>query len=260
MMVSYGSITCEVENFIATVTIDRPPVNALNDKLMDELSACFVDLSERDDVRCVIITGAGRSFVAGADISEFVGISGKAFQRLSLKGHQIFNQIESFHAPAIAAINGFALGAGLELALSCDIRIASEKAKLGLPEASLGIIPGYGGTARLAKMINIGQAKYMLYTAEHIDAHRAYEIGLVQEVVAPEELMSRVRAIAEKIIVNAPIAILEAKNVINTARGASMAETLSLENEAERRAASSADKEEGVAAFLEKRSPQFHNR
>lgn len=259
-MKNYGSVSYKLENRIATITINRPPVNALNDRVMCELGACLDDLLALGDVRCLIVTGEGRSFVAGADIAEFVGITGEEFQQMSLKGHQIFGKLEDFPAPAIAAINGFALGAGLELALSCDIRIASEKAKFGLPEASLGIIPGYGGTARLAKMIHPGQAKYMIYTGEHINAQRAYEVGLVQELVRPEQLPLRVQTIAEIIVSNAPIAIREAKNVINTARGASMDETLLLENVAEKHAAGSADKEEGVLAFLEKRQPNFRNR
>jgi enoyl-CoA hydratase len=259
-MVFQETIKCEINDFVAIVTIDNPPLNALNCHVMDGLRECFTALSQNDSIRAVVITGEGKAFVAGADIKEFTGWTPEEAEKVGRKGYEIFNMIENLPVPTIAAINGFAFGGGLELALVCDIRIASEKAKLGLPEASLGINPGYGGLARLAKIINIAQAKKMIFTADHIDAEAAKAVGLVQEVLPVNELMGRAMEIAIKISNNAPIAIKEIKKTINAARSRSIEEALELEVRASVACYATEDKIEGVDAFINKRKPVFNNK
>lgn len=256
-MIYNGHIKCEIEDQIAIVTIDNAPVNALCVPVMDGIKACADALALDDSIRAVIFTGAGKSFIAGADIKEFTGWDAETGKQMTLKGHGIFNQIENLPMPTIAAINGFALGGGLEFALACDIRIASEKAKLGLPEASLGIVPGYGGVARLAKTINIAQAKQMMFTAAHVNAQKALQIGLVQEVTTPENLMETALALAAQMSGNGPKAIREIKKAVNSGRDADISSSLALEAEAVFACFGSEDKIEGVDAFINKRSPVF---
>lgn len=253
-------VNCKVENGIATIIIDNPPMNALSKPIMDGLRECFYNLGNDDSVRAVIITGEGRSFVAGADIKEFTSWSPDDAEDLTDKGQRIFMKIENFAAPVIAAVNGFALGGGLELALSCDIRIASEKAKFGLPEVTLGIIPGYGGTQRLCRTINVGKAKRMIYSGEIIDAAEAEKIGLVDCVVSPDALMSNALDLARKIAANAPIAVCGAKKAINEGRNLSLEQGLAVELGVARKCFSTEDKQEGVDAFINKRKPAFRNK
>jgi enoyl-CoA hydratase len=254
-------IKCTVTDRIATVVIDNPPMNPLCKEAIDGLRECFNLLNDDADVRAVVLTGAGvKSFVAGADIKEFPMWTPDIAEDLTEKGQRIFTQIENFPAPVIAAINGFALGGGLELALSCDIRIASENAKMGLPEVSLGIIPGYGGSQRLPRTINIGDAKKMIYTAETISADRALEIGLIQEVLPPAELMDRALEIARKIASNGPIAVRGVKRAINSERNFTIQQGLTVELSVAREVFSSEDKTEGIDAFIDKRKAVFKDR
>jgi enoyl-CoA hydratase len=258
-MFSNNKVSCILDSGIALVSINNPPVNSLDKDVMDGLRGCFKFLSQDDSVRVVIVTGEGRSFVAGGDIKEFLSWTPDVAGELTGKGQCIFNQIENFPTPVIAAINGFALGGGLELALACDIRIASEKAKIGLPEVTLGLIPGYGGTQRLCRTISIGQAKKMIFTAEIIDAVEAKQIGCVDCVVAPESLMDAAMDMAKKIAANGPVAVRGAKEAINKGRDFSMEQGLAVELSVQTMCFCSEDKIEGVDAFINKRKPIFKN-
>lgn len=253
-------VNCKVKDGIAIIVIDNPPMNALNKSIMDGIRESFNNLCQDNSVRTVIITGEGRAFIAGADIREFTSWSPDDAEDLTAKGQRIFAQIENFPAPVIAAVNGFALGGGLELALSCDIRIASEKAKFGLPEVTLGIIPGYGGTQRLCRTINVGKAKKMIYSGEIIDAAEAEKIGLVDCVVTPDALMCRALEIAGKIAANAPIAVRGTKKAINEGRNLSLEQGLNIEVSVARNCFLTEDKKEGVDAFINKRKPVFRNK
>lgn len=255
----FNKIFCDIDNCTAIVRIKNNPVNALSSDVLDGLKMCFEDLYENKAVKAVIITGEGKSFVAGADIKEFLQWTPKNARELSKKGQDIFSYIESFDRPVIAAINGWALGGGLELCLVCDIRIACDKAKFGLPETTLGIIPGYGGTTRLPKMINPGFAKKMIYTGEHIDAKKAMEIGLVQEVVSCDELMSSAKKLAEVINSNAPIAVSQAKKVIDETKNFTIQDGLEKELNAVEVCFNTTDKTEGIDAFINKRKADYKN-
>jgi len=248
----YKNIKFEKEGAVAILTIDRPKaLNALNDETVMELHRCIDEISKDREIRCVILTGGGeKSFVAGADIGELAEcdvVSGKA---TCDKGQDLFFKIENLPQPLIAAINGFALGGGCELAMACDIRLASEKAKIGQPEVNLGIIPGYGGTQRLARIVGPGKAKQMIFTGDHIGAEEAHRIGLVDEVYPPEELMAKAREMAGKIASKGPLAVKAAKE----AAGCELEGTLFAG------ICASEDKEEGTKAFLEKRKPEFKGR
>jgi len=261
IMLGNNKVSCILDNGIAVITISNPPMNPLNKEVMDGLRECFNLLSQNDSLRAVIITGKGeRAFVAGADVKEFTSWTPDIAEDLTEKGQRIFMQIENFFVPVIAAINGFALGGGLELALSCDIRIASENAKMGLPEVTLGIIPGYSGTQRLCRTISIGKAKKMIFTAEFIDAAEAKQIGLVESVVAPEALMDAAMEIAKKIAAHGPVAVRGAKKAINVGRGLSIEQGMAIELGMARTVFSTEDKVEGVDAFINKRKPVFKNK
>ncbi|MDR2156293.1 MAG: enoyl-CoA hydratase/isomerase family protein [Clostridiales Family XIII bacterium] len=254
-------VKLSIDGHIAVVTVDRPPVNPLNKAVMDGLRNVFTELADNNDVWVVILTGAGeKAFVAGADIKEFPEWTPDIAEDFTEKGQRIFAKIENHPTPVIAAINGVALGGGLELALACDIRLASDNAKMGLPEVSLGIIPGYGGTQRLCKAINVGEAKKLIYSARHITAEKAYQIGLVQDVYPQAELMNEARALAEQICKNGPVAVREAKKAINYERNTWIESGLNAELQAARTVFGTADKQEGVTAFIEKRKPVFKNR
>ena len=193
------------EDRLAIVTLDHPPVNALNSGVMEALEKVFDELAGDKEIGAVVLTGAGeKAFVAGADISEFTTLSSENGERLSRRGQLIFQKIEDLPAPVIAAVNGFALGGGLELALCCDIRVMAENARVGLPEVTLAIFPGYGGTQRLPRTIAPGKAKELIYTGEMIDAAEAYRIGLADHLVPPGEALAEARKIAEKILKRPP--------------------------------------------------------
>ena len=241
------------------ITINRPDkLNALNREIISELHAVLESNKYNPHIRCIVITGSGtKAFVAGADIAEFANFDVAGGTELSKKGHQqVFSYIEQYPKPIIAAINGFALGGGLELALSCHMRIVSETAKVGLPEVSLGLIPGYGGTQRLAQLIGKGKATEMICTGTPINAQTALQWGIANDVVAPERLMEAAMELAERISKNSPRAIAHALQVIQAGHGASEA-GLAAEIEHFGACFSSSDFKEGVDAFLSKRKPEF---
>ncbi|ACU06642.1 Enoyl-CoA hydratase [Flavobacteriaceae bacterium 3519-10] len=253
----YDNIIVETEERIAIITINRPEsLNALNSKTIAELSDSFENLNKNPEIRVIILTGSGeKSFVAGADIKEFSDFGAADAENLSRNGQQIlFDKIENLSKPVIAAVNGFALGGGLELAMACHIRYASENAKLGLPEVTLGLIPGYGGTQRLPKLVGKGLANEIIFSAKMIPAARAKEIGLVNDVVSSDELLSQSKDLARTIARNSPMAIEKAISAVNLSDSTSGFET---EMKSFGELFEMNDKKEGVSAFLEKRKPNF---
>jgi enoyl-CoA hydratase len=255
-----SKVRCEIENNIAVITLNSPPMNALDIEVMDGLRETFGKLHQVRDLRVVIVTGQGRAFVAGADIKEFTSWTETSAEDFTEKGQRIFSHIANFPCPVIAAINGFAFGGGLELALACDIRLASEKASMGLPETTLGIIPGYGGTQRLARTIGIGKAKKMIFSADPVDAGEAARVGLVDGVYHPDKLMDEAMALAEKIASRAPIAIRNAKAALNAGRDVSLEQGLRVELALATLCFATEDKIEGVDAFVNKRKAEFKNK
>jgi enoyl-CoA hydratase len=229
----------------------------LNNDVLNDLFDAFTQLAKDDSVLAVIVTGEGKAFVAGADIAAMHAMTPVAGRDMISNGHRVMNLIENTPKPVIAAINGFALGGGCELAMACDIRIASERAKFGQPEVGLGIIPGFGGTQRLPRLVGKGMAKLLIMTGDIIDAQEANRIGLVEKVVAPEHLMEAATALAAKIISKAPLAVASAKTTIDNGYNLSMSAASNLEIEAFTGPFSSQDKTEGMGAFLEKRPAKF---
>ena len=257
----YENIKYEVKENIAYVTINRPQaMNALNMDVLNELFDAFTAIDKSEEVRAVVLTGEGKAFVAGADIAQMHQLNALEGRQMMIMGHKVMNLIENNTKPVIAAVNGFALGGGCELAMACDMRIASEKAKFAQPEVGLGIIPGFGGTQRLARLVGKGMAKYMILSAEMIKADEAHRIGLVEKVVAPEELLGEAERIAKVIASKAPIAVSTAKSAINNGYDMDMKSASVFEIETFTAAFGSEDKTEGMAAFLEKRAPEFKNR
>lgn len=261
-MSEYSTLLVNEEEGIAVVTINRPKaLNALNSAVLDDLSKAFDDLADNAAVKAVIITGSGeKSFVAGADITQMKDMNTKEGTLFAEKGQGTFLKIEQFPKPVIAAVNGFALGGGCELSMACDIRVASDNAKFGQPEVGLGIVPGFGGTQRLARLVGRGAAKLLIYTADMIDAQEALRIGLVQKVVAPAGLLEEARGIAKRILKKSSVAVSFAKDAIN--RGLEMDIPNAMQYEAYIFGAcfASEDQKEGMGAFVEKRKPAFSGR
>ena len=247
-------ITYEVEGAVGTITINRPKaLNALNSQVLDELNET-IDAVDLDTVRCLILTGAGeKSFVAGADIGEMSSLTKAEGEAFGKKGNDVFRKLETFPIPVIAAINGFALGGGCEISMSCDIRICAENAVFGQPEVGLGITPGFGGTQRLARTVGVGMAKEMIYGGRNIKADEAYRIGLVNHVYPLEELMPATKKLAATIAKNAPIAVRASKKAINDGLDAAMDDAIVIEEKLFGSCFESYDQKEGMAAFLEKR-------
>lgn len=257
-MANYETILVENRGSVAVLTINRPDkLNALNSKVHTEAVAALDELRDATEIRVLVVTGAGeKSFVAGADISEFAGQTAVT-QRSVFYERSLFNSLDSFPKPVIAMINGFCLGGGCELALACDIRLASEKARFGQPEINLGIIPGGGGTQRLTRLVGEGKAMEMILAGEMIDAPTALKIGLVNHVYTPEDLEAKTFEMANKIAEKSPIALQMAKEAVKLAARSNLDEGLRREVDLFAICFSTADKEEGVAAFLEKRKPVF---
>ncbi|MCD5414993.1 MAG: short-chain-enoyl-CoA hydratase [Clostridiales bacterium] len=254
----YKNLVFEKQENIATITMDRPKaLNALNKETLDELSILLDEIKKDKEIQVLIITGNGKAFVAGADITEMMNMTAIEGQEWSLFGQKVFDKIEQLPQPVIAAVNGFALGGGCEMAMVCDIRIASEKAKFGQPEVSLGIIPGFAGTQRLPRLVGLGVAKELLYTGKMIDANEAYRIGLVNKVVAVEELLNEANALAKQILKPAPFAIKMCKKAVNTGINTDLTTASEYEATLFGLTFSSDDKKEGMEAFVEKRKAAF---
>lgn len=255
----YENIYIEEENNLAVITINRPnKMNALNRRTIEELHVAFKELDEDRDIKTIIVTGSGeKAFVAGADISEFAHFSVKEGRQLSAMGQKnLFNLVENLSTPVIAAINGFALGGGLELAMACHFRVASSNARMGLPEVSLGVIPGYGGTQRLPRLIGKGRAMELIMTAGMIDADKAFAYGLVNHVVSQEELLPLCVKIAGRISKNSAVAIKHAIKAINAGFRYD-ADGYAVEIDAFGHCFGTDDFKEGTSAFLEKRQADF---
>lgn len=246
-------VTYEAEGAVGIITINRPKaLNALNSQVLEELDEAFsaVDINT---VRCLILTGAGeKSFVAGADIGEMSTLTKAEGEAFGKKGNDIFRKIETFPIPVIAAVNGFALGGGCEISMSCDIRICSENAVFGQPEVGLGITPGFGGTQRLARVIGVGKAKEMIYSARNIKADEAYRIGLVNNVYPLDELMPAAKKLASIIAANAPIAVRNCKKAINDGLQVDMDEAIVIEEKLFGDCFETEDQKAGMGNFLEK--------
>ncbi|MBS1477570.1 MAG: enoyl-CoA hydratase-related protein [Angelakisella sp.] len=247
-------ITYEVEGQIGIITINRPKaLNALNSAVLDELDKTL-DAVDQEAIRCLILTGAGeKSFVAGADIGEMSTLTKAEGEAFGKKGNDVFRKLETFPIPVIAAVNGFALGGGCEISMSCDIRICSENAVFGQPEVGLGITPGFGGTQRLARIVGTGKAKEMIYGARNIKAEEAYRIGLVNNVYPAEELMPAAKKLASTIARNAPIAVRNCKRAINEGIQVDMDQAIVIEEKLFGSCFETCDQKEGMNAFLEKR-------
>jgi enoyl-CoA hydratase len=256
--VTYQNLTVEIAERIATLTVNRPDkLNALNAATIGELGAAIDDLRARPDVAGIILTGAGRAFVAGADITELASQTPDAARARALRGQSAFRRFETSPKPVIAAVNGFALGGGCELALACHVRIASEMAKFGQPEVKLGLIPGYGGTQRLPRLVGRGRALQMLLTGEIIDAAEALRIGLVSRVVAAAELGDATRAMMGLMLANGPLALAACIDIAGRGLDMTLEDGLALEAGQFGALAGTSDMAEGTRAFLEKRPPQF---
>jgi enoyl-CoA hydratase len=247
-------ITYEVEGQIGIITINRPKaLNALNSAVLGELDKTL-DAVDQEAIRCLILTGAGeKSFVAGADIGEMSTLTKAEGEAFGKKGNDVFRKLETFPIPVIAAVNGFALGGGCEISMSCDIRICSENAVFGQPEVGLGITPGFGGTQRLARIVGTGKAKEMIYGARNIKAEEAYRIGLVNNVYPAEELMPAAKKLASTIARNAPIAVRNCKRAINEGIQVDMDQAIVIEEKLFGSCFETCDQKEGMNAFLEKR-------
>jgi enoyl-CoA hydratase len=259
MAYEFEHVQVEVADGIATARVSRPEkLNALNGALIDELDRAFRALADDDAVHAIVLTGAGeKAFVAGADIAELATMDPIGGVRTSRQGQDAFRFLERMRKPVIGAINGFALGGGLELALACHLRLASDNAKFGLPEVRLGIIPGYGGTVRLPRLVGKGRALELILSGEMIDAEKALRIGLVSRVLAAPELMPAVEAVARTILSRGPLAVRMAKEAVRRGLETPLDEGLRIEADLFAIVSSAEDMKEGMRAFLEKRPPLF---
>ena len=249
-----GFVDYEVNGQVGVITINRPKaLNALNSEVLDDLNAVF-DGVDQNEVRCLVLTGAGdKSFVAGADIGEMSTLTKEEGEAFGKKGNDLFRKIETFPLPVIAAVNGFALGGGNEIAMSCDFRICSDNAVFGQPETGLGITPGFGGTQRRARLVSPGYAKQLIYTARNIKADEAFRIGLVNQVTTQEELLPTCLKLANVIAGNAPIAVRNCKKAVNDGLQVNMDEAIVVEEKLFGDCFESYDQKEGMANFLRKK-------
>mgnify|MGYP001812231828 FL=1 len=261
-MSDLNHVRVEWDHDLAVVTVSRPEkMNALNGEVIGEIGQAFAGLAEDEDVRGVILTGAGdKAFVAGADIGELARMNALTGVATSRSGQAVFRQIERFPRPVLAAVGGYALGGGCELALACHLRVASENARFGLPEVGLGIIPGYGGTLRLARLIGLGRAVELTLTGAMVKADRAEKLGLVSAVYPREGFLDEAKAFLRRVTCHGPVAVQKALEAVYHAVDASTEEALAFESSLFGLLASTEDMKEGMTAFLEKRSPEFKGR
>jgi enoyl-CoA hydratase len=259
---SYETITLEVRDSVAFVTVNRPDkLNALNATVVTELASAAGEIASRDDIAGAVITGAGpKSFVAGADIGELAPLAPFEAKAVALKGQEMCRKVETCGKPVVAAVNGFALGGGCELAMACHVRIASEKARFGQPEVKLGLIPGYGGTQRLPRLVGKGRALEIILSGRMVGADEALQMGLVNKVVAPESVLEEAEKLLRGILAMGPIAVRLAIEAVDQGFDMSLEDGLKLEADLFGLVAASEDKAEGTKAFLEKREPEFKGR
>ncbi|UCE33390.1 MAG: enoyl-CoA hydratase/isomerase family protein [Deltaproteobacteria bacterium] len=248
-----------IKDLVATVTIDHPPMNALDVATKEAIGKAFMDLDERrKDIRVVILKGAGeKAFAAGADIKAFLELTPETAKRRLTRSHELYGIVENFQWPVIAAIHGFCLGGGLELALCCDIRYATESAKFGFPEVNLSVFPGNGGTQRARSYVPLGKLKELTYTGAMIDAHEALKYGLIEKVVPDPDIMEAAMDLAATIMKKGPLAIAAAKKVLNRTRDLPLAAGLELESDFWAALTGTEDMKEGARAFIEKRKPEY---
>ncbi len=255
---SYKYIKFEVEDHVALITVNRPKaLNALNSDTLREIEKAVEDIASDDSIYIMVFTGEGKSFVAGADIGEMKGFTAEEARRFAKLGHQVFNRISSLCKPSIAAINGYALGGGCELALACDIRIASNKVRMGQPEVGLGITPGFGATKRLVEVVGQAKAKELIFTGEYLNAEEALKIGLVNKVVDMDELMPVTMKMAQTMASKAQLALRYSKLAIEQSIYADHQTASHIETSAFALCFANEDQKEGMSAFLEKRNPDF---
>ncbi len=260
-MPHYNNLLYRTAGGVAYITLNRPTLlNALNQATLADLLNAVETAADDDDVRGVILSGEGKAFAAGADIGELAAIGAVDAQRFTRYGQHVFDRIERLGKPVIAAVNGYAYGGGCELAMACTLRIASERAAFGQPEVKLGVLPGFGGTQRMPRLVGVGRALQLILTAAHIDAAEAYRIGLVNEVVPADDLIARAEAILQQIAANAPLAVRLASEAVLHGIDNPLADGLSLEGALFAVCAASDDKREGTDAFLAKRAPRFTGR
>ncbi len=253
--------SCKIEEGVALVTLNHPPVNALTPELLTELAGTFDSLATDDAVKAVVLTGAGRFFIAGADIRVLASIpSSVAGEAMARQGQMLLNKIEALEKPVIAAINGACLGGGLELAMCCHIRLAAEGAKLGQPEINLGIMPGFGGTQRLSRLIGQSKAMELILTGEPVSAREAMHLGLVSQVVAVDDLLRQAQGLARTLAMKSQVALRASLRAIRRGGELPLFEGLAVEARLFGELCDTEDRKEGTAAFLEKRQPRFKNR
>lgn len=254
----YKHLLVETKGAVRILTLNRPQeLNALNTELLSEMDLAFAEAAHEEAVRAVVLTGAGKAFAAGADIGEMASMRAAEGRAFGAFGAEVFRRIETLNKPVIAAVNGYALGGGCELAMACDIRIASEKAKVGQPEVGLGITPGFSGTQRLPRLVGMGKAKEMIFTGEPVSAQEACQIGLFNQVVPAEKLMEAALEMAEKIAGKAPLAVAYAKEAINKGTETDIETGITMEANLFGLCFATADQKEGMRAFLERRTPGF---
>lgn len=261
MSYTYETIKCELNDKVAVVTLNLPKYNVMNGQMLRDIRDVMNELKQEADLRCVIFTGEGeKAFCAGADVGELTDPTVDDLEETDVWARGILTKVAEFPIPTIAALNGWALGGGLELALSCDIRIAADTARMGLVETSLGLIAGWGGSQRLVRTIGSGAAKRLMFTAEKINAEKALAIGLIQEIVPADELLDSAMALAAQVAANSPVANRLTKQAVNFYVNQGIQAGLDLERQLDRIAYESDDSREGMAAFEEKRTPEFKNR
>lgn len=255
-------ITYEKREGIATITLNRPEaLNAFDEDVVNEVLQAVEDVQADNSVRVVVLTGAGeKAFSAGADIKTMKGFNALKARQLSLMGEKLCNALEDMDKPVIAAINGYALGGGLEVAMACDLRLASEKARMGQTEINIGLIPGWGGTQRLTRLIGKTKAKELIFTGKMITPQKAEKLGIVNQIIPQEQFREKVREVAEELASKAPVALKVAKSVINRGADMSLDSAIALEREGFGVVGSTEDLQEGVSAFTEKRKPEFKGR
>jgi enoyl-CoA hydratase len=258
---AYENVILEIQDALAFLKINRPrALNALNSATLDDIAAAAAEVACNDSVRVVIVTGVGKAFVAGADIQEMQPMSPMEAMSFSRKGHAAISTLERMGKPVIAAVNGYALGGGLEVALACDIIYASDKARLGFPEVTLGILPGFGGTQRTARLVGLSRAKELIFTGKVITAGEAFELGLVNRVVPDDQLMTAVQELAGKILSTGPVGVQLAKAAVNKSADLDIDSGLDFEADAFGLCFGTEDQKEGMAAFLEKRTPTYRGK